>query len=76
MSIAMTVIWFIVLNLGLPFAAVASVGLVATWFIVKNYMVIILVCIAAPFVYVEFAHTELALEWIHRLNQFITGIGH
>ena len=38
MSIAMTFIWFIVLNFGLPFAAVASVGLVVTWFLVKNYM--------------------------------------
>lgn len=71
MSIAMTVIWFIVLNLGLPFAAVASVGLIVTWFLVKNYMSLIFILLSAPFIYATFAHTELAVEWMDRLFDFI-----
>lgn len=74
MSIAMTIVWFVVLNLGLPFAAVASVVLIVTWFLVKNYMWIILVCILAPFTYIQFTNPELALEWVGRLNDFIDGL--
>ena len=41
MSIAMTIVWALVLGFGLPFAAVASVILTVTWFIVRRWILLV-----------------------------------